>query len=137
MSPLNAALAVPEMSHMVLTGSRAFLPTSAGYLQPTRDFGSSSIHTGRAALNRAHLLNNVLPSLHHATLVFTPTIHPIIDHPLPPLQSLRMLSLRNTPLTSARKSLVRKRCSLAPSGQCKVSVVLWVGSVNESSLSLS
>lgn len=67
--PLNAALAAPEMSHMVLNGSRAFFPTSAGYVGPSRDFGSSYIRSGSAAPSRAHSPSNtyVLPPLHHAT----------------------------------------------------------------------
>ena len=44
--PLNAALAAPEMSHMVLDGSRAFFPTSAGYVGPPGDFGSSYMRSG-------------------------------------------------------------------------------------------
>lgn len=67
--PLNAALAAPEMSHMVLNGSRAFFPTSAGYVGPPRDFGSSYIRSGSAAPSRAHSPSNtyVLPPLHYAT----------------------------------------------------------------------
>ena len=67
--PLNAALAAPEMSHMVLNGSRAFFPTSAGYVGPSRDFGSSYIRSGSAAPSRAHSPSNtyVLPPLHYAT----------------------------------------------------------------------
>ena len=66
--PLNAALAAPEMSHMVLNGSRAFFPTSAGYVGPSRDFGSSYIRSGSAAPSRAHSPSNnyVLPPLHYA-----------------------------------------------------------------------
>ena len=67
--PLNAALAAPEMSHMVLNGSRAFFPTSAGYVGPPRDFGSSYLRSGSAAPSRAHSPSNghVLPPLHYAT----------------------------------------------------------------------
>ena len=67
--PLNAALAAPEMSHMVLNGSRAFFPTSAGFVGPSRDFGSSYIRSGSAAPSRAHSPSNayVLPPLHYAT----------------------------------------------------------------------
>ena len=67
--PLNAALAAPEMSHMVLNGSRAFFPTSAGYVGPPRDFGSSYMRSGSAAPSRAHSPSNayVLPPLHYAT----------------------------------------------------------------------
>jgi GATA-binding protein len=66
--PLNAALAAPEMSHMVLNGSRAFFPTSAGYVGPPRDFGSSYMRSGSAAPSRAHSPSNayVLPPLHYA-----------------------------------------------------------------------
>ena len=66
--PLNAALAAPEMSHMVLNGSRTFFPTSAGYVGPPRDFGSSYIRSGSAAPSRAHSPSNayVLPPLHYA-----------------------------------------------------------------------
>ena len=64
--PLNAALAAPEMSHMVLNGSRAFFPTSAGYVGPPRDFRSSYIRSGSAAPSRAHSPSNVLPPLHYA-----------------------------------------------------------------------
>jgi len=57
------------MSHMVLNGSRAFFPTSAGYVGPPRDFGSSYIRSGSAAPSRAHSPSNayVLPPLHYAT----------------------------------------------------------------------
>lgn len=67
--PLNAALAAPEMSHMVLNGSRAFFPTSAGYVGPSRDFGSSYMRSGSAAPSRAHSPSNayVLPPLHYAS----------------------------------------------------------------------
>ena len=67
--PLNAALAAPEMSHMVLNGSRAFFPTSAGYVGPPRDFGSSYMRSGSAAPSRAHSPSStyVLPPLHYAT----------------------------------------------------------------------
>jgi len=71
------------------------------------------------------------------TLVFTATVLPITDRPLPLLRSLRMLNLRNTSWTSARKSLVWKRCSRVPSGSCKVSVVVWMRCESESSSSLS
>jgi GATA-binding protein len=66
--PLNAALAAPEMSHMVLNGSRAFFPTSAGYVGPPRDFGPSYMRSGSAAPSRAHSPSNayVLPPLHYA-----------------------------------------------------------------------
>jgi len=66
--PLNAALAAPEMNHMVLNGSRAFFPTSAGYVGPPRDFGSSYMRSGSAAPSRAHSPSNayVLPPLHYA-----------------------------------------------------------------------
>lgn len=70
--PLNAALAAPEMSHMVLNGSRAFPPTSAGYVGPPRDFGSSYLRSGSAAPSRAHSPSNgyVLPPLHYANQIY-------------------------------------------------------------------
>ena len=54
---------------MVLNGSRAFFPTSAGYVGPPRDFGSSYMRSGSAAPSRAHSPSNahVLPPLHYAT----------------------------------------------------------------------
>jgi hypothetical protein len=41
--PLNAALAAPEMSHMVLNGSLAFFPTSASYVWSSQ--GQIKLHS--------------------------------------------------------------------------------------------
>jgi len=65
--PLNAALDAPEMSHMVLNGSRALFPTSAGYVGPPRDFDSSYMRSGCAVPSRAHSPSSayILPPLHY------------------------------------------------------------------------
>jgi hypothetical protein len=66
----DARMEDPERSHMVLSGFRAFLPTSADYVGPPRDFGPSCIRSGSAAPSRVHSLSNayVWPPLHCATL---------------------------------------------------------------------
>jgi hypothetical protein len=116
--PLNAALAAPEMSHMVLNGSRAFFPTSAGYVGPSRDFGSSYIRSGSAAPSRAHSPSNVwaLPPIHYATpgIYGSGSPHHRSSPSSPPIPTHSELEKHFMDLSKEKHVL--KSCSLVLSG---------------------
>ena len=132
--PLNAALAAPETSRVALNGSRALSLTSAGYVRPPRDLGSGCIRCRIAARSRAYSPSNVSQPLLCKLRYLLQRFFPTVDPPLPLLQSLCTLSLRSASWTSARKSLVWKRCPLALSCRCKV---VWMRCESEGPVSFS
>jgi hypothetical protein len=96
--PLNAVLAALETSHMVLNGSRAFFPTSAGYVGPPRTL-ARAICVAKVLLRAALIHRATLTSCRPCTtrpLASMAMVPLTAGLPLPLLQSLRRVSHQPT-----------------------------------------